>query len=376
MIKIFYCIRPNYENGGDGIQALKTKKYIENNNSNISITIITNPDDINDYCDLVHIFNYSTSDISRRFFERAKQMNIKIVSSPIYWDYSYSFDPLPLYFRFNKNFIEEKYVLLWRKLNYLLPLFLNKKLKILYHNISRSFKKDIRYFVENSSLILPNSTEESDKCMEFAGINKQVYKDKIRVVFNGVDLSNIKIIPKNIFFHKYEIPENYILQVGRVSFLKNQINLISAMFNHPEIPIVILGNCNAKDKYVSKIKELGEKRGNVFVINSVPHDDVYSFYYYAKTHVLLSFRESPGLVSIEALSQNCPIVISDDRFLPVKSYFSKQCEVVNPFDKIGIEHAIMKSYKKEHIKIDLSKFSWNRVAEDTYNAYMELLNSK
>lgn len=370
-MRIAYCIREKYENGGDGIQAIKTKEYLVKK-YNVNIDIITNPNQLDASYDLVHIFNYATTDLSKAFFNKALELKLKIVSSPIYWDYSYSIMPLYMYFWCDKNFISECFIQFHRFFHSIISLLPKSLIKESYTNVSSRFKRHIRFFVKNSELILPNSYEEGELCCSFAGINDE--KSKIRVVYNGVDVSGVKILGREEFFSKYNIPQNYILQVGRVEYPKNQMNLISAMMDFPEIPIVIVGTPNEKYPYVHKLRKLAAKRGNVYFLEHVTHDEVYSFYYYAKIHVLLSMRESPGLVNLEALSQGCPIVISDERCLPVKTYFKENFISVNPFDKKKIKNAIMRAYEMEHKKVDLSEFSWEKVADQTYAAYSELLN--
>lgn len=372
-MKIAYCIRPEYENGGDGIQIIKTRDYLLKCHPELSIEILTDETKLDDTYSLVHIFNYATSEITSRFFNKAEMLNLPIVSSPVFWDYTYSKQPLPLYFKFNKNFISERYVLLFRWLNNIIAEIPSVQIHNIYGNVSRSFRRDIRNFVNKSRLILPNSREEGEKCCAFAGLPAST-TDKIRVVYNGVDLSNVEVMSKDAFFGKYKIPEDYILQVGRIEYLKNHLNLITAMKDSPQIPIVIIGNYNKeRPQYYNKIVVEGNKRGNVFFLSGVPHDEIYSFYHYAKVHVLLSMRESPGLVSLEALSQQCPIVVSDDRFGPVDTYFHEQCEIVNPFDKREIKDAVLKSMNKEHRPVDLSMFSWEVVAEQTWKAYKEII---
>lgn len=370
-MKVAYCIRPKYENGGDGIQAIKTREYISSRYG-VEVDIITDPELLNKSYDLVHVFNYATTDLSKAFFEKAKELKIKIVSSPIYWDYSYSIMPLYMYFWCGKSFISESFVKFHRSLNPLISLLPRCLIKEAYTNVSLRFKRAIRYFVKNSELILPNSYEEGELCCAFAKIEES--KSKIRVVYNGVDVSGVKIMNKDDFFSKYKIPQDYILQVGRVEYPKNQMNLISAMMDYPEIPIVIVGTPNEKRPYTHKVRELATKRGNVHFLEHVPHSEVYSFFKYAKLHVLLSMRESPGLVNLEALSQGCPIVIADERCLPVKTYFKENFISVNPFDKRDIKSAILQAYKIEHKEVDLSEFSWSKVAEQTYSAYMEILS--
>ena len=359
-MKIVFCIRPEYENGGDGVQVIKTKEYIECLFADCKIDIITSPEQLNNKYDIAHIFNYATVDLTRDFFKKAIQLNLKIVSSPIYWDYSYSIMPLYMYFWCNKKFITESFVKFHKLFH---PLFSKLPKRFVYDaftNVSRKFSKDINYFISQSQLILPNSIREGELCCEFGRTLNQT--SKIREVYNGVDVAGVTILPEDKFFEKYNIPHNYILQVGRVEYLKNQMNLISSMMDYPEIPIVILGNARKDRPYTIQIKKLAQKRGNVFFIEGIPHNEVYSFYKYARVHVLLSMRESPGLVSLEALSQGCPVVISDDRFLPVKTYFRQNYRSVNPYVKTEIQKAILESYDTEHKDIDMSDFSWDNVA--------------
>lgn len=372
MKKIAYCIRKGYESGGDGVQVIKTKAYIESA-YDVTIDIITDPETLSKDYDLVHIFNYVTYESTRLFFKRAIELGLKIVSSPIYWDYSYSIQPVEINIthKYRFNFLTESYAKMSRAINLFLGKIPMHKCQYTYYHLSNTFKKDLMNYIDHSQLILPNSIAEGELCCTFANRKKAV--NKIREIYNGVDIKGVSILPEKVFFEKYKLPHNYVLQVGRVEFTKNQLNLISALMDRPEIPIVILGNMKVDLPYVEKLKELAHKRGNIFFITNVPHEEVYSFYHYAATHVLLSLRESPGLVSLEALSQGCPIVVSDKRFLPVSTYFTEQYESVNPFDKSAIKNAVLKSINKTRYQVDLSGFSWEIVAKQTFMAYCEIL---
>ena len=119
---------------------------------------------------------------------------------------------------------------------------------------------------------------------------------------------------------------------------------------------------------------MAKKRGNVYFIDAVPHSEINIFYKYAKLHVLLSLRESPGLVNIEALSYGCPIVISEKRFLPVNTYFSNQPYVVNPLKINEIKEIILNAYKHGIIlPFNFEKFSWDNVSKQTFSIYKEIL---
>ena len=184
---------------------------------------------------------------------------------------------------------------------------------------------------------------------------------------------NLKI-PPELFFSKYKLPKDYILQVGRIEYLKNQLNLLYALREHINIPIVFIGQISDA-KYGKRLHEIAQKRGNVFFLNKVPHDEIASFYHYAALHVLLSLRESPGLVSMEAAAQGCPIVISTSEYLPKKTYFSKAPYVVDPLDISVIEQVLLQAYQeRKKFDLNIKDFSWSNVAAQTYDVYKEVMD--
>jgi glycosyltransferase involved in cell wall biosynthesis len=369
-MKVAFCIRANYDNpmGGDVIQMLKTKDYLEKN-YDVEIVILTNANGVTADYDLVHVFNFSTYDFSIKFIEKAVEENIPIVSSPIYWDYSYASTGKLFYFLKFSNRVNEKTINVLKKIVQLIGLVIPKPI-----GVSKKFRRKARWMFDNSNIIAPNSIEEGRLLLKWMKIKDT--SDKIRVVYNATDMNKKKVeIEPNEeeFLKKYGIPKDYILQVGRIEFCKNQLNLIAALMDNPEIPIVFVGKI-FDQLYYKKLRKIAVQRGNVYFIDAVPYSEIAFFFQFARLHVLLSLRESPGLVNIEALANDCPIVISDERFLPVKTYFPNQPYVVNPLDISAIRRNILDAYRNRVLKpFDFEKFSWNTVSQQTYNIYKELL---
>lgn len=367
-INVAFCNRPLYDNplGGDAIQMLETKKWLESLYG-FHISVITDPKELTDDFDIVHIFNFSTYEITNRFMEKAHQLGIPIVSSCIYWDYSYSIPPLHYFFGYPSH-IRKSCVLFYRFLYGNITAFLRRP-----RTVSWEFRKHVRKFIDYSSFVLPNSLEEGILLYDFARMKNM---NKLRVVYNGVELKENQILSSEIFFSKYKLPMNYILQVGRIEYLKNQLNLIYALRNHSDIPIVFIGQIS-DFKYGRKLHAIAQERGNVFFLDKVPHDEIASFYHYANLHVLLSLRESPGLVSMEAASQGCPIVISTSEYLPKETYFSKAPYVVDPLDISAIERTLLQAYQERKVfDLNIKDFSWSNVAVQTCKVYEEIMNNK
>lgn len=368
-MKVAFCNRPSFDNplGGDAVQMLKTKEYLEKQ-YNLQIEIITRSDDLNKSFDLIHVFNFVTCEITREFIQKANALKIPVVSSSIFWDYSYATDKITNFFI--STHISKGRAKVIRFVSHALARLFGKP-----YYLSHRMKQELRNFIYCSDYILPNSIEEAELLFKFVDLDIQDYLKKISVVYNATEIAkNMVFLNENEFLSKYKLPPNYILQVGRIEPVKNQINLIFSLMKEKEIPIVLLGK-EVNYRYSKKLKRLAEKRGNVYFIREVDHKEVFNFYRYASLHVLLSLRESPGLVSLEALSNNCPIVISNDKYTPIRTYFKDQPYVVDPFDIKKINETIKQAYRERKIgDFAIDKYSWSTTADQTYDIYQKILN--
>jgi glycosyltransferase involved in cell wall biosynthesis len=240
--------------------------------------------------------------------------------------------------------------------------------------IASPFKRFCQQTVDKADMLLPNSAEELDELAKFIGLQSGGLTQKAHLVVNATDFPEYS--PTDVCT-EYAIPENFVLQVGRIEYTKGQLNVVKALLKLPEIPIVFIGWVNNKP-YADKLQKLANKRGNVFFLNEVPHDKIYSFYRKAALHILPSLRESPGLVSLEALSQGCKIVTADSRFTPSNTYFKDFSTIINPFSVQSIKKGILQEIRTQRNMVEIgnsvrNRFTWANAAAATYEGYKKML---
>lgn len=369
-MRVAFCIRGNFlvDKGGDTTQVLKTKEFLESYKNDIYIDIVTESSFLDNSYDIVHIFNFANHEQTETFYNKAKKLNIPIVFSSIFWDYSFSFS---LFSKYKGT-----------KFFFYLDRFIFQTLAKIFNRpyvLSPSFKKNIRKYMDNASCILPNSYEEFLKICNFLKIKEDKYKKKIKVVVNAALTSPKSNVDKKSFLKKYNIEaDSYILQVGRIQSLKGQLNLVRALKDE-KFTILFIGAI-AENKYKNKI--LKEKTNcTVRFIDHVPYEELSLFYKFAKIHVLPSMRESPGLVSLEALINKCQIVVGNEKYCPYDTYFKNRATSIDVLNLDSIKRGIFKELstirdREKNREFVLNNFSWNRAAEQTYFAYKKILYEK
>jgi glycosyltransferase involved in cell wall biosynthesis len=157
--------------------------------------------------------------------------------------------------------------------------------------------------------------------------------------------------------------------------VKNQLGLIRALYDLPK-PIVIVGQpAAAMPAYADQCKALGAKRGNVIFIERVPHEELPGIYALAAVHVLPSWRETPGLVSLEAAASGCRVVTTC--IGSTRDYFGNLVEYCHPADHASIRTATERALGqpgspalRNHV---LEHFTWERAGAATLQGYRAAL---
>lgn len=363
---LFRNSRPGWMSqwGGDSTQLIETKRALEN----LGVTIEVD-DSLNKNLqgfDIVHVFNIQTADMGVIFVEQAKRCGIPVIVSPIYWDFSevakYVSKTFPSSRRLPLRILGK---IDWRLL------YIARQIGL--YNRRRSNKEKAKRMLEMADMLLPNSYAELE-------ILVQSFKDpwlraKSMIVPNGVRaLKQITTTKADISDSLEELPAPYVLEVANISPLKGQLSVIKALRDHPEIPLVFVGR-GLDSIYGKECQRLAAKRGNVYFLGEIEHESLGPIYSNAKVHVLPSFRESPGLATLEAAVYGANCVVSI--YGPVTEYFGQDVWYCDPLNEESIKTAVLEAWRSpltEALKQRILKgFTWKHAGDATLTAYKQVL---
>ena len=351
--------------GGDLVQILKTKEFLEKKGVIVDISLEFDVD-LTDY-DFVHLFNLmEPQDIYLQMLN-AKKQNKKIVLSTIYGLYTeFERKARGGLFQIVANAISPY------QIGYIKILVKHFKEKRLHKGVFKLFYKGyyglMNEIVDNTTVFLPNSVSEMNRVAKEFKIKK----------YNFVDIPNA--IDKSIFEDTVDTLDNKFIKykdcivcAARIEGRKATLNLVRAV-KGSKYTLVLVGNASSNQKaYVKQVyKEAGE---NVIFLGAIPHNDLKDLYKVAKVHALVSWMETPGLSSLEAGAMGCNIVATKkgDPY----DYFEDYAFYCEPDNIESIINAINLAYEtpvnpklKEKI---LENYIWEKTAEQTIKAY-DLVN--
>ncbi|MGB9853489.1 MAG: glycosyltransferase family 4 protein [Candidatus Bathyarchaeales archaeon] len=222
-------------------------------------------------------------------------------------------------------------------------------------------------------------------------------KSKISVVWNGVDPEHYnprKCKPEEVeaIRSKYGIKpeEKMVLFLGRLTWVKGVINLVQAMpmilEEYPNTKLVILGKGEQQSDIVEAATRLGISSKVVCRFEFVPEKERILHYAAADVCVFPSTYEPFGIVSLEAMAMEKPIVVGAQGVVGFReqvAHFGPDQNGVhvnggNPADIAwGIKEVLCdpiraKRWGENGRKRVLQYFTWRKVAEQTLQIYKML----
>jgi len=355
--------------GGDVVQMDQTRAVLLTRGVSADVHLVGE-----DICwsryDLVHLFNIQTVQESSRACDQALRHRKPLVLSPIYWD------PLPAWFRFAPDRRR-----VWRFLIRVMGRSLAYSLYAKWHrmrNRSRTEWQSQRQILTTANVLLPNSTAEAKQIVRDFRLPSAT-QERVMVVPNGIERSMYDPLPRPHSGVRALLGDRpFVLQVGRVSPEKNNLALIYALRNC-SWPLVFVGILSPYHMdYVAEVRAAAAARGNVHFIDHLPHVELPGVYRLAAVHALPSWRETPGLASLEAAAAGCSIVSTC--IGSAREYFGQDAQYCDPMDVDSITRAVetaLASPPPAHLRERiLEHYTWDVAAQKTYEGYQLALDSR
>jgi glycosyltransferase involved in cell wall biosynthesis len=297
---------------------------------------------------------------------------------------------------------------------YIVPLFLPKEIKLITTIHDISFARYSRFISKKDLLILklfiPLSLRKADKIIAVSKFTKdeiiKVYKinsTKIKTIYNGGVAKDFqkKINKKQAlsFRKKYDIMKPYLLYLGTLQPRKNISFLIKAFvilkIKHKDneeiskLELVIRGKRgghNYDQKIDSLLVNIKQKHKDIYskikFIGYIPNKQVPLIFKEAKVFCFPSFYEGFGLPLLEAMSQGTPVIANGKSCFP--EIIKKAGIIYQLNDYKEWSNGILRLLGNKELRRSIAikgyrrvkDFSWNKNAQKTIDLYEDTFDSQ
>ena len=212
---------------------------------------------------------------------------------------------------------------------------------------------------------------------------------RIEVIYSGVNMKTPEVLRISDvvnpdiadFKKKKNLPEHFVLFLGKLEPRKNIIGIVKAFSNlktnpkYKNVGLVIAGakgwKCN---KLTSQVRRTCEVVDPIIFTGQLSDKEKFLYYSAADIFVYPSFFEGFGFPPLEAMSYGVPVITSRNSSLP--EVVNSAAIMVDPYDVIQLELWITKLLDDQILKNIMtqkgveraSKFNWRDAAARTLEA--------
>lgn len=167
---------------------------------------------------------------------------------------------------------------------------------------------------------IKRACSEADKIIAISEVTKndlvnllKIDSSKIDIIYqscNKIFKQKYSIEEKKIISAKYNLPQEYILNVGTIEQRKNTL-LIAKALRKIDFPLVLIGR---KTEYANTILDyikVNKIENRVIFVENVATEDLPAIYQNAKIFIYPSIYEGFGIPILEAFNSEIPVIVSD-----------------------------------------------------------------
>jgi glycosyltransferase involved in cell wall biosynthesis len=242
-------------------------------------------------------------------------------------------------------------------------------------------KQKAKYACSKADLIVAVSQQTANDIVEFLGIPE----DKIRIVYQGVHPIFKEEYDSYILQRiatKYQLPPDYLLNVGTIETRKNALLLLEALNQikgKMDLPLVLVGKSTPYKKVLEEYIKKNHLQERVIFLHNVQFEDLPKLYQQSSMFVYPSVFEGFGIPILEALVSKVPVITS------LGSCFAEaggpNSIYINPSDSEELAEAILRVYNNPTMATKMTidgvahsmNFEDEKLAKDLMQVYKEVV---
>lgn len=217
----------------------------------------------------------------------------------------------------------------------------------LYKPIDRKiYQKKMQAAADHADRIIAISEQTKQDIIDFL----KTPEEKIQVVYQGCHpafKTEKSLHEQNSVRNKYQLPEQFILNVGSIEPRKNAFQIVKAI-EHTAIPLVIIGKDTSYAEEIKQYVEKNQMTDQVIFLKGISMEDLATIYSLAKIFVYPSKFEGFGIPIIEALYSGTPVITTNSGVFPEAA--GPNSVFVNPENSNEISDAIQRIWADEDLQ--------------------------
>jgi glycosyltransferase involved in cell wall biosynthesis len=228
-----------------------------------------------------------------------------------------------------------------------------------------------RRLLRRAALVLPNSAAEAGAIAAHFD-----HRGASRVVPYGVAASTFAGATGDAFRLETGL-RDFVIAVGFISSLKNQLRLIAAL-EGTGLRLVIAGSRVPTHAAFYRAVCDAARRSGVTMLGHVPHERLASALAAARVVALPSWFETCGMACLEGAVAGCRVVVTNRGY--TREYFGEDASYCDPGDVDSIRRAILEAADapipvrlRDRV---LSEYTWEASAEATLDGYWTVLDGR
>jgi glycosyltransferase involved in cell wall biosynthesis len=248
----------------------------------------------------------------------------------------------------------------------------------LYSSVDKNiYFQKAKFACEIADTVIAISEQTKSDIVNFIGIDE----NKIEVVYQGCHKSfknEVETNDKIETARKYNLPENYILNVGTVEKRKNSLSILKAI-HKAEIDTVLI-IVGGKTDYQDEIEQYALSNGienKLIILNTVPVKDLPAIYQQADIFVYPSIFEGFGIPIIEALYSKVPVITTKGGVFSETGGFSTKYVEAENIEKLAesislvLEDSEIRSKMITEGTDYVQKFNDEKIASNLMKVYLK-----